>query len=320
AADADAGSTADRDAGSLADQLAAGTFVVAAAITPAAGGWPGPAAEAAAVLASHGVGLLAVRPRENARTRMDAITMALELGQRAGIETIPTVTTWDKSIMSLQADLLGAHALGIRSVVCATGSPPVFGDPVFGDFPAVDGTWEVDSIGLARLLAGLNAGRDSNGLALTARTSFCIGAEVDPGARDLGAELARAHDKIKAGARFLVSRPVYELDSLRRLTSALAGTQIPVLASVAPLRSLEEAEYLANEVPGVTIPARALAAMEKAGPGGGRPAGVALAADLLAEARQAVSGVLITAPGDDATAIVPLLSALRLKKAAGWKA
>jgi homocysteine S-methyltransferase len=298
---------AGRDPGSLAEQLATGTFVVAAAIAPTASGWPGETAEAVAVLAAHGIGLLAVEPRENARTRMDAITMALQLQQRARVEILPTVTTWDKSIMSLQADLLGAHALGIRSVVCATGSPPVF-----GDFPAaVDGTWEVDSVGLAGLLAGLNAGRDSNGLALTSRTSFCIGAQVDPGARDFDAEIARAHAKIKAGAQFLVSRPVHEPDSLRRLVSALAGTGVPVLASVAPLRSLEEADYLANEVPGVTIPARALAALEKAGPGAGRPAGIALAADLLAEIRPLVSGVLLTAPDDDATAIVPLLSALR---------
>jgi methionine synthase / methylenetetrahydrofolate reductase(NADPH) len=82
------------------------------------------------------------------------------LQQHAGVETIATVVTWDKTIMTLQADLLGAHALGIRSVICTTGSPPVL-----GDYPAVDGIWEVDSLGLIGLLSGLNAGRDSNGLA-----------------------------------------------------------------------------------------------------------------------------------------------------------
>jgi methionine synthase / methylenetetrahydrofolate reductase(NADPH) len=231
--------------------------------------------------------------------------MALQLQQRVGVETIATVTTWDKTIMSLQADLLGAHALGIRSVVCTTGSPPVF-----GDYPAVDGTWEVDSVGLTALLAGLNAGRDSNGLALTARTSFCIGARINPSARDGQAEIARAHAKIRAGARFLVSRPVYELDSLSRVVEALEGTGVPLLLSVAPLTSFEEADYLAHEVPGVTIPAGTLDAMERAGRSGGRAVGLELAATVLAKARPLVSGVILTAPGDDPAALVPLLDAL----------
>jgi len=292
-------------AGTLAEQLAARRFVVAAAITPPAGGWAGEAEEAAAVLHAHGIGLLAVQPRENARTHMDSLNMALQLQQRVGVETIATVTTWDKTIMSLQADLLGAHALGIRSVVSTTGSPPVL-----GDYPAVDGTWEVDSVGMTALLAGLNAGRDSNGLALTARTSFCIGARVNPGARDHEAEIARAHAKIRAGAQFLISRPVYEVDSLSRLVAALDGTGIPLLLSATPLRSFEEADYLTNEVPGITIPASTLDALEKAGHGAARQVGAELAASLLARARPMVSGVVLTAPDDDASALIPLIDAL----------
>ena len=299
-----AGAVPAGSAGSLAEDLAAERFVVAAAITPPASDWAGEAEEAAAVFQAHGVGLLFVQPRENARTHMDSLNMALQLRERIGVETAATVTTWDKSIMSLQADLLGAHALGIRSVVCTTGSPPVF-----GDYPAVDGTWEVDSVGLTGLLSGLNAGRDSNGLALTARTSFCIGARVNPGARDAEAEIARTHAKIRAGARFLVSRPVHELESLRALVSSLEGTGVPLLLSVTPLRSFEEADYLAHEVPGVTIPASVLDALERAGRGAARSVGVALAADLLAKARPLVSGVLLTAPDDDATALVPLIAA-----------
>ena len=243
-------SAAIHGAGSLAEQLAARRFVVGAALTAPAGGWAGDTEQAAAVLQANGIGLVVVQPRENARTHMDSLNMALQLQQRVGVETIATVTTWDKTIMSLQADLLGAHALGIRSVVSTTGSPPVL-----GDYPAVDGTWEVDSVGLTALLAGLNAGRDSNGLALTARTSFCIGARVNPGARDPEAEIARAHAKIRAGAQFLISRPVYELESLSRLVAALDGTGVPLLLSVSALRSFEEADYLAHEVPGVTMPA-----------------------------------------------------------------
>ena len=291
--------------GSLADHLASGRFVVSASISPPAAGYAGDAERMAAELADRGIGLVFVQPRENARTHMDSLSMALALQQRVGVETIATVTTWDKTIMSLQADLLGAHALGIRSVVSTTGSPPVL-----GDYPAVDGTWEVDSVGLTALLAGLNAGRDSNGLGLTSRTSFCIGARINPAARDHAAELARAHAKIRAGAQYLVCRPVYELDALSRLVEALDGTGVPLLMSVAPLSSFEEADYLAHEVPGVTIPGSTLDAMERAGRSGGRAVGLELAANLLAKARPLVSGVIFTAPGDDPATLAPLTEAL----------
>jgi methionine synthase / methylenetetrahydrofolate reductase(NADPH) len=297
-------SAAIHGAGSLAEQLAARRFVVGAALTAPAGGWAGDTEQAAAVLQANGIGLVVVQPQENARTHMDSLNTALQLQQRVGVETIATVTTWDKTIMSLQADLLGAHALGIRAVVSATGSPPVL-----GDYPAVDGTWEVDSVGLTALLAGLNAGRDSNGLALTARTSFCIGARVNPGARDPEAEIARAHAKIRAGAQFLISRPVYEVESLSRLVAALDGTGVPLLLAVSALRSFEEADYLAHEVPGVTMPADTLDALEKAGRGAARAVGVDLASQLLGKARPLVSGVLLAAPDDDVASLVPLIDA-----------
>ena len=186
-------------AGTLADQLAGRRFIVAAAI--ASGGRPAEAVQAAAVLQAQGAGVFAVQPAQSARTHSDSLDLALHLQQQAGVETIATLTTWDKTIMTLQAELLGAHALGIRNVICTTGSPPVL-----GDYPAVDGIWEVDSLGLIALLAGLNEGRDSNGLATATQTSFCIGARVNPGARDPEAEVARARDKIgRASCRERVS-------------------------------------------------------------------------------------------------------------------
>jgi len=291
--------------GRLADQLASRRFIAAAAIAAPAGARAGEAVQAAAELQARGLEVFAVQPPELARTHSDSLDLALHLQQQAGVETIATVVTWDKTIMTLQADLLGAHALGIRSVICTTGSPPVL-----GDYPAVDGIWEVDSLRLISLLSGLNAGRDSDGLALTTRTSFCVGARVNPGARDPGAEIARARAKVRAGAHFLVSRPVYELDSLLRVTSALEADDIPLLLSVAPLRSFEEADYLAHEVPGVRIPPDTLRALERAGRGAARAVGVELAADLLREARKLVSGVILTAAEEDLTVLAPLLAAV----------
>ncbi len=289
----------------LADHLARRRFVIAAGIAPPLDGVIDEAVDAVTALHGRGIGLFAVSPRENARTRLDSLNMALHLQHQTGVETVATVTTWDKTIMTLQADLLGAHALGIRSVVCTTGSPPVL-----GDYPAVDGVWEVDSIGLTSLLAGLNQGRDSNGLALTTRTSFCIGARINPSARDTEAEIARARAKVAAGAQFLVTRPVYELDSLRQMVGALAGDDIPVLVSVTPLRSFEEADYLAHEVPDVHIPADTLRAMECAGRGEARVTGLKLATGLLREARTLVGGVVLAAADDDPAALDPLVAAV----------
>jgi homocysteine S-methyltransferase len=252
-------------------------------------------------LRGQGLDLFTVTSPENPRAHRDSLGMAVQLQAQGGVETIVTMTTWDKTIMTLQADLLGAHALGIRSVICETGSPPVL-----GDYPAVDGIWEVDSPGLVALLAGLNAGRDLDGLPLTTQTSFCIGSRVNPGALDGGAELERVSAEVAAGAHFLVTRPLYELDSLRRMTTF----PVPVLACITPLRSFEEADYLAHEVPDVSVPAATLRAMESAGPAAARAAGLRLAADLLAEARPLVDGVVLTMPEGDAAMLGPLLAVL----------
>ena len=120
------------------------------------------ATDAVIALREHGVGLFAITAAQAPRAHRDSLGMALHLQQHAGVEAIVTMTTWDKTIMTLQADLLGAHALGIRNVICEAGNPPVL-----GDYPAVDGIWEVDSLGLVALLAGLNTGRDLDGLPLS---------------------------------------------------------------------------------------------------------------------------------------------------------
>jgi methionine synthase / methylenetetrahydrofolate reductase (NADH) len=293
--------------GILAARLAARDFVVAAEI-PAPDGGAIPA-ETVTALRGRGLDLVTVTSPENPRAHRDSLGMAVQLQAQGGVETIVTMTTWDKTIMTLQADLLGAHALGIRSVICETGSPPVL-----GDYPAVDGIWEVDSLGLVALLAGLNAGRDLDGLPLTTKTSFCIGSRVNPGAPDAGAELERVRAEVAAGAHFLVTRPLYELDSLRHMTAALGGdakgARVPVLACITPLRSFEEADYLAHEVPDVSVPAATLRAMESAGQAAARATGLRLAADLLAQARPLADGVVLTMPEGDAATLGPLLAVL----------
>jgi methionine synthase / methylenetetrahydrofolate reductase(NADPH) len=291
--------------GVLAARLASRSFVIAAEIPAPDDGAVSQTSDTVISLRDQGVGLFAVTAPENPRAHRDSLGVALHLQQQAGVETIVTMTTWDKTIMTLQADLLGAHALGIRGVICEAGNPPVL-----GDYPAVDGIWEVDPLGLVSLLAGLNAGRDFDGLPLITKTSFCIGTRINPAAQDAKAEIARARAEVQAGAQFLVTRPVYELDTLRLMVEALADTGVPVLLSVAPLRSYEEADYLAHEVPEVSIPPAALRAMERAGRRAARQTGLDLSVRLLREGRPLVNGVLLTTAQADAAALRPLLAAV----------
>jgi methionine synthase / methylenetetrahydrofolate reductase(NADPH) len=292
------------EGGGLADRLGQRRFIVAAEVTPPPGGGGEEAADIAAALRDRGVEVFFVPSRESARAQPSSTNLALHLQQRLGVETVATVTTWDKTIMTLQADLLGIHVLGMRTVVCETGNPPLR-----GDYPNVDGIWEVDSIGLIELLAGLNQGRDCNGLTLAKKTSFHIGARFNPGAEDVQAEIARTRAKIRAGAQFLITRPVHELDTFRRMSQALADENAPLLLAISPLHSFEQAEYLANEVPDVTVPEATLLAMERAGADGAR-AGVELAVELLRQARQLAHGVVLGVSEQDAGALDELLGAV----------
>ena len=289
--------------GTLSDRLAGGEFVVAAGIAAPVGGAADEAADQAAALCERGIATFFVASRPSPRAQLSTIDLAFQLQQRADIETIATVTTWDKTIMALQADLLGANALGIRNIVCETGNPPLL-----GDYPNVDGIWDVDSVGLVELVAGLNQGTDCNGLPLATKTSFHAGARFNPSAADLDAEIARTANKIQAGARYLISRPLYELGQLRLMLAALADEGVPVLLSITALRSFEEADYLSHEVPDISIPPHVLTAMERAG-GRGAEAGLEQACALLEEARPLVQGVVLTVPGDAPAALDQLLGA-----------
>ncbi|WP_018333049.1 homocysteine S-methyltransferase family protein [Actinomycetospora chiangmaiensis] len=230
------------------------------------------------------------------RTRRPRITTA---GVAAGVhealdaDVALTVTSWNTSRMALQADLLGLDALGLHTIVTETGNPPVHADRAVRD-----GVWEVDAVGLVGLAASLAAGVDADGLRVTP-TPFRVGVRVTPGTDDLEREMHRVRLKVEAGAEFLVTRPVYELDRLRRVLAG-AGVSVPVLLSLAPLSGFAEAEHLRHEVPDVVLPDDVLARMRAAGED---PApGMDLAADLAAEAlaEGLVDGIVVRRPGPPA--------------------
>jgi methionine synthase / methylenetetrahydrofolate reductase(NADPH) len=286
-----------------APEGAAPRFRVLAEIEPPQAGHVTEAVRRAEAARALGVGRLWVPPGDGPRAQLSPVNVAVHLQNQLGVEAVAGVTTWDRTIMALQADLLGAHALGVRRVVCETGSPPLL-----GDYPNVDGVWDVDSVGLVELLAGLNEGRDCNGLRLAGKTSFEIGVRIAPSSRYIQAEAARALRKVEAGAQFIVTRPVYDLDSLHRLRDAL-GEPAPLLVSVRALSSFAQAEYLAHEVPDLAVPAAALDLLERAGDRA-TEAGVELAAELVRGVRAIADGVVLALPEDPAGA-AELLAAAR---------
>ncbi|SHK72588.1 homocysteine S-methyltransferase [Pseudonocardia thermophila] len=260
------------------------------------------AARLAAELTRAGAAMICIGAGDGLRARISPADLALNLHQRLGVEVTATVTTWDRTIMALQADLLGAHALGLRRIVCETGSPPLL-----GDYPHVDGVWDVDSIGLVELVARLNEGTDIHGFPLPSRTAFEIGARINPGSRDLARAAARARDKIAAGAQFLITRPVYDAADLERLLEAIGGDLPPLLVAVRPLTDFAEAEYLAHEVPDTHIPERVLTALEKAGPAAAE-VGLELAAELVAAVTPLAKGLVITPTRDAVRAVERLVT------------
>jgi homocysteine S-methyltransferase len=290
--------------GGLPEQLAARRFVVAVEVRPPVGGGVEQVTAEVASLRGRGVSLFSIAPSRSARAQLSPMSLALHLRQSMALDTVLAVTTWDKNIMALQADLLGVHALGVRGVICQTGSPPLR-----GDYPNVDGIWDVDSVGLIQLLDGLNRGRDCDGFVLEAATSFCIGGRFNPSAQDFDAELARTRAKIRAGAQFLVTRPLHELDSLRRMLDALEDLRVPVLLASTPLRSFSEAEYLRHEVPDSAMPDSVLEAMRAAGDHEAET-GLELAETLLREGRDLVDGVLLSLPDNSVAILDRLLRAI----------
>jgi homocysteine S-methyltransferase len=289
---------------SLAERLAVGAFVVAAELRPPAGADAERALRDAALLQAAGAEVVVIAAPASARVQVSPVALALLVQQRLGLEPILTATTWDRSLSTLQADLLGAYAFGLHNVLCQTGTPPVQ-----GDYPHVAGLWNLDALGLVRALSALNAGRDANGLPIGRPTQFLIGVQVNPTAEDPIEELAQARAAIEAGAHFLVTPPVYDLGALERLLDALGPDAPPLLLGVMPLQDFAHAEYLQHEVPGITLPEAVLERMWQAGDRGSE-AGLALALELIAAARPRVRGLLVSSASGAAAESVQLLRAL----------
>ena len=232
------------------------------------------------VMASKKVDAIDVNSGPLARVGMDALSLSGALEAR-GIETIPHLTTRDANLIGLQAMLLGAWAVGgVRNVLAVTGDPPSVGSESLG-------VYEVDAIGLVKILARLNKGQDWGGKNLGGATNFTIGVAVNPLAEDLDEELRRFHLKVEAGAHFAMTQPIFDPEHWEQFLKRLGGkAPIPILVGLWPLSSYKQALRLHNEVPGIVIPEPLLKALEAAG-SSARDHGFALGRKMLDWARGA---------------------------------
>jgi homocysteine S-methyltransferase len=243
------------------------------------------------VMASKKVDAIDINSGAMARVGMDALIVAGALEAR-GVETVPHLTTRDQNIIGLQAMLLGAWTVGgVRNVLAITGDPPSV-----GDYPETSGVYEVDSVGLVKVLHRLNQGTDWAGKTLGGATNFTIGVAVNPVADDLDNEIERFHAKVEAGAHFAMTQPLFDPAHWHAFVKKLGGKPaIPVLIGVWPLNSYKQALRLNNEVPGIVIPEPLLKAMEAAG-ASARDRGFDVAREMLAWARTELAGAYLIPP------------------------
>jgi homocysteine S-methyltransferase len=239
-------------------------------------------------------GVDAVNISEGARGggRMSALALAVLIQQRSSMETMLQYSCRDRNLLGMQSDLLGAHAMGLRNLVLVTGDVR----PV-GDIPDATAVFDVDSIGLTNVVRRLNEGLDIGGQTIGTPTSFLIGVHVNPGADDLDQEIRRFEYKVEAGAEFVVTGPVFDMATFERLHARLEPAGLPIIVGLWPFESALNAEFMANEVPGVVVGNEVLDRMRAADRAGTAAAeGVAIARELLTALRETVQGVHIAVP------------------------
>ncbi|MGH7731265.1 MAG: methylenetetrahydrofolate reductase, partial [Candidatus Eiseniibacteriota bacterium] len=264
-------------------------FVVSVEIDPPRGINTVKVMEAARMLAARGVDCVNIADSPLARIRMSAMALAWQIHlQHPRLEVILHYTTRDRNLMGLQSDLLGAHALGLRNILCLTGDPPSL-----GDYPNATAVFDTDAPGLMRIVHRMNQGTDLAGTSIGAATAFAVGCGVNPTAEDLDKEFEYVRRKLDAGPQFVMTQPVYELGCWERFVERLSGlTKIPILMGILPLQSFRHAEFLHNEVPGIHVPEWIRGRMHEAGNEGQR-VGVELARDLLRACKGMANGAYL---------------------------
>jgi homocysteine S-methyltransferase len=277
----------------LLQKLRAGRYVISVEIDPPRSIRIERTVEAARLLATAGTDCVNISDSAMARVRMGALAVAFGIQHDLDLECVVHLTTRDRNLMALESELLGAHALGVRNILALTGDPPRV-----GDYPTGTGVWDVDSIGLVRILARLNRGEDEAGAPIGGPAGFTIACALDPTSEDPAREWDRLQQKLAAGAQLVMTQPLYDAAQVEAMLGEArrrfgpGGFPVPVLLGILPLQSSRHAEFLHNEVPGITIPASTRAAMRRAGEAAAE-VGLETALGLLRDVGDAVAGTYV---------------------------
>jgi len=289
----------------LGAKIARGEFITMVEIVPPKGTDIKKEVDGARFLKSVGVDAVNIPDSPRASARMSNQALSLLIQQEVGIETILHYTCRDRNVLGIQSDLLGAAAVGIRNLICITGDPPKM-----GNYPDATAVFDVDSIGLVNIVRNLNHGLDLGSNPIGTGTGFVIGVGANPGLTDMDEEIRRFEFKVEAGAEYVVTQPVFDLQLLENFVKRIEHCRIPVVAGIWPLVSVRNAEFMKNELR-VSVPDSILERMARARtPEAARAEGVAIAREMLMAARQTVQGAQISAPLGRYASAVDVLEAL----------
>jgi len=267
-------------------------FVVSVELDPPKGADPGRIIDRAQYCKENEIDAINVADGPRASARMSAQSLCVLLQNKVGIDTILHYTCRDRNLLGIQSDLLGAYALGLRNILAITGDPPKL-----GDYPDATAVYDVDSIGLIRIMDHLNHGCDLAGNLIGPALGIHIGCGADPSKPDWDKEIRRLEEKVKAGAEYVMTQPVYDPSTVEKFLSAVKHLQVPIMIGILPLYSHRNAEFLHNEVPGMRIPDDIRERMHKAGAGEkAQLEGVAIAQEALLAARELAQGAYIMPP------------------------
>ncbi len=285
-------------------KLDAGEFLVTVELDPPRGHNIEKLVQGAKLLKERGVEIVDINDGSLGRVRMSVLPTAILVREATGLDINMHFTCRDRNLMGIQADVLGAHAVDIRNILAMTGDPPRT-----GDYVNATAVFDVDAIGLIRILTGMNRGLDATGNSIGEPTSFCVGIALNPGAAEPTREMERFLAKVEAGARWAQTQPVYDLEVLERFFGS-TRPPIPVVVGLLPLHSSRHAEFLHNEVPGITVPDGVRARMREAGERGLR-VGIETAQVLLADVRRRHAGAYLMPSFGRFEVVAEVLEALR---------
>ncbi len=283
-------------------KLVNGGFIRAIELVPPRGHAPSAALADATRLAARGVDVVTIPDGPRSGARMSALSLAVLVQQHAAVEVLLQYSCRDRNLLGIQSDLLGAHAMGLRNLLGVTGDVRSL-----GDIPDATAVFDVDSIGLTNVINRLNHGLDIGGQSIGEPTSFHTGVMVNP-SRDLDQEMRRLEFKVEAGAEFAVTRPVFDVSAFERFLARVTPLGIPVIVGIWPFESALNAEFMANEVPGVTVPDVLVERMRRTRNADEAAAeGVQVARELVAAIRRMAAGVQIATPSGRLNAALDVL-------------